>query len=283
MLMLMWPDKKTGEMQKLRFDVVSSESYEEVMAITSHPVEEGANIVDHARPEHTRLTIEGYVSNKPIYSNPDVEKYADFGKVDLYLPPEPAFDVQSVDLEIPPYPSPFSPTPGGLTRTVTGLVDNLLHPAKSKATLRRPKGVVASRFAATALRAKGDFPDRAKAIYERLLAAKDARAFIRVISKLTELDNLLIERVACPRKPEDGNGATFEVDLVRVRVVKSETVAAPEPAEARGAKLTSKGSKSAKKSPEEEKKEEVLRSTAVGIVDGAAAGVGRIVKLAGGG
>jgi hypothetical protein len=229
MLILSWTDKKTGEWRYVRFDVVTSESHEAVMSITAHPVEQGSDIVDHARPEPRRITIEGYVSNKPLMSNPGVEGVASF---------------QSVDLGIQQQPS--SP----LDRDVFA---RLTPSAASRATV---------------LKADGDFPDRARAVVDTLQQVRLDRAFVRVVSKLGDIDSLLIERVAVPRTPEDGDGLTIQIDLLWVRIVRSETVRAPLPAEARGAALVSKGSKAAQKSDNDAKKQ--LKSVLAGTFDAGA-------------
>ncbi len=58
-LKLTWEDPKTKLLRKFAFDVVTAESYEALMSITSHPVEKGADVTDHAREEPIALTIEG--------------------------------------------------------------------------------------------------------------------------------------------------------------------------------------------------------------------------------
>jgi hypothetical protein len=87
------------------------------------------------------------------------------------------------------------------------------------------------------------FENRARAIYTALARAQRERARITVSIMVVDVDDMLIEKLSVPRQKEDGNGATFSLELQRVRVVKSETVNAPMPAEARGAKKESKGTK----------------------------------------
>ncbi len=71
-----------------------------------------------------------------------------------------------------------------------------------------------------------------------------------------------------PRTVEDGNGATFQVELTQVRVVKSETVDAPVPAELRGATDVSKGVKATDKKNDDKLKKQyssTLVSTGKGL------------------
>jgi len=219
-LTLLWVTKKSKDLRYIKFDVCTQETYEAIIALTAHPVEEGVDVVDHARPEPERITVEGFISNKPLPGN--VLGSGAFLR-------DPKMNAQSVALNLPPLPSPFSPTPGGLTRAVTGFVDKLLNPPPSKITVYKPD---------TAL-------NRAREALILFEEAKTDAALITVVSGMHWLDTMMLERYACTRTAEGGNGATFQVDLKRVRIVKTETVDAPQPAEARGAPSESKGSKAA--------------------------------------
>jgi hypothetical protein len=50
----------------IEFDVVVSEAHDAEVEVTEHPVEQGADITDHARVKAVTLTIEGIVSNTPL-------------------------------------------------------------------------------------------------------------------------------------------------------------------------------------------------------------------------
>lgn len=249
MLLLTWKDKKSGDTKFVRFDAVTDETHESVLQLTKHPVEDGSSISDHASDDPQKINIVGYVSNKPLYSNPYTEKYSEY---------------QSMDLDLPKVPSSFSPTPGGLTRAVTGFVDNLLNPPPSKATVFKPKG---------------DFPDRAYQMYETLKEAQKNRARVTVSSSMQELEDMIIVRLQVPRSTEDGNGATFHLDLEQVTIVQSETVAAPSPVEARGMPNQSQGSKQAVK--EDKSKDEKKKTLLKRLEDAGADGLGKLGKAAG--
>lgn len=47
-------------------DAVVSEQHTRTNTVTDHPVEEGANISDHSRPEPDRVQVEIYVSDTPL-------------------------------------------------------------------------------------------------------------------------------------------------------------------------------------------------------------------------
>lgn len=239
MLRLTWVTKR-GELKGARFDAVTAESHDAVMAITSHPVEEGADVADHARLEPKTLSIEGYVSNKPLLSNPDVEKNWAFQNVTLNLPKSPAGA------------SVF--TPGGLTQAAVGAIGSLLGAKKAVDQ-------------AYVLKANGAPPDRARLMFELLAQAQEDKARITVVSTSVQtITNMLIARLGVPRTLADGNGLTFQVDLQRVRIVSSERVDA-RPIEARGAALANKGSQAVKAA--DAKKEVKAKSVLANLGDSA--------------
>lgn len=59
---LIFDDQNTS----IGLDVVPSENHVISSTITDHPVEEGSNISDHARPDPDRLTLECIISNTPL-------------------------------------------------------------------------------------------------------------------------------------------------------------------------------------------------------------------------
>jgi hypothetical protein len=54
-----------GEDRSIQFDAVLSEEHSGGATVTEHPVEKGAAITDHVRPEQERVTIEALVTNTP--------------------------------------------------------------------------------------------------------------------------------------------------------------------------------------------------------------------------
>lgn len=224
MLVLTWQEPVTGQTIEVQFDVVTSDTYDAVMALSTHPVEKGAAITDHAREEPLHLSIEAFVSNSPLPSNPGVTK--------LMAP-------KSIDLQSRyPKPDPSGssiPSPGSVTRAVVGAVQELASPTLP------PRAVV---MAAT----DGRLAGRARDVFEKLEAARTGRLFVTVSTKLVDLDSMLIERVSVARNVETFGGLPFSVDLSQVRVVSSETVDWPKPAQPRGAKKVNKGSQATEES-----------------------------------
>lgn len=236
-VLLTWEDD-SGDTIAVRFDVVTSENHEGTQTVTDYPVEEGVDATDHARPGLDTLSIEGLVSNTPLYSNPGVEKLGDFAPSELDLPDGPG--------------------PRNLTGLVSAGISALTGGAKAKS--------------ATVLQ-QTEFKDRVRATYEALQDARTKSRMLRVETSLREYENMLALRVATPRTAEDGKSAKFQVDLREVRTVKLKTVDAPIPAEPRGAIAKALGSKTTKKD-DEQTAEQKRKSLAAKLVDGGAGLVG---------
>lgn len=235
-LSLAWLDS-SGAIISVRFDAVTSETHEALMTITDHPVEVGANVVDNAREMPQTIAIEGYVSNKPLASNPGVGALLKVQPLDLTveLPNQPEY--QNLPLNLPKKDLQPSLT------VITGAIKDLLHPPPSSATVRRPALFTKYGISVATQSPSGDFPDRVRDMYEALTKARVDRSLIRVVSAIEDIDAMMISQISVPRTIEDGNGATFHVELRKIRLVSSESVNAPAAAEDRGKVAVSKGSK----------------------------------------
>lgn len=237
---LRWKNKETGKYVIAQFDACSSESVESILSITKHPVEDGDDVSDYAHPEADKITIEGYVSNTPLPSNPNAYDPSDpiaksgslvWTSVPLVL--ERNVDTKSYGEAGPSLGDQIGgalamASPGGLTRMVTGAINGLLNPPPTD--YHAYIGV-------------SGFSDRARDMYLLLREAQRTCMRIEVGIKVTTIFDMMIAKLHSPRTAKEGQGATFQLDMQRVRIVKSATVNAPDPAEARGqpaAKLTPK-------------------------------------------
>ncbi len=243
-LKLSWEDKATGTLQIVRFDVVSTESYEALMSITSHPVEKGADVTDHAREEPIAVTLEGFLSFTPLYQNPGVENLAGYSNKPLkpLYPPKlggaPIF------------------TPGGLASAVGGAIGDLLSP---------PKPPEANSLAFTSVDAASK---RVLDKIEMLQKARKSATRIRVLAGggAHDLEDMMIARLGLPRTPEDAGGMVVQLELKQVRIVSSEIVAAPVSAELRGQPIESKGSKAGDKASDKQAAQ--AKSLSASLFDG---------------
>lgn len=59
----------TAPDSQIAFDCTVSERHSDQLTITDHPVEEGANVSDHAQKEPPVLELNGIISNQPILLN----------------------------------------------------------------------------------------------------------------------------------------------------------------------------------------------------------------------
>lgn len=247
-----------GKFITVYFDATTKESVESALSITTHPVEEGSDITDHAHEGPDHISVEGYISNKPLPSNPGVTGTTGYGPV--YAPSSLEFKRMPLkrigedlftDLgESPPNlldsikGAVSAVSPGGLTKLVMGGLEGLLHKPPDHAVV----------FAAS------DFgwEDRARRVYQLLRAAQSIRARVEVGIKMVTLSDMLIAKLSAPRTPKDGGGCSISLDLQRVRIVRSATVFAPLPAEDRGQPEKPAGVKA----PEDDKGEKKLVSAA---------------------
>lgn len=215
-VVLTWKDP-LGQAGSVQFDVVTSDTYEAVMSVTSHPVERGAPITDHARPEPVKLSLEAFVSATPLPSNLTEEERQT--RVMDYLPTPLDYSSANQAQSAPIY------TPGGLTQALTKLV-----------SAEKPLPQIVNAF-----RAQGVMPDRPRLVFERLEYARTQRLFVSVATKYHSIDNMLIERVNVARSTESSGGLPFQVDLVQVRVASTQVVSYPVPSSPRAAPEVKKG------------------------------------------
>jgi hypothetical protein len=263
--LILWQDPDTAALGVIRLDAVTSESPEDTVAITEHPVEQGANVVDHARVEPTRLSIEGVVSTIP---NPNVDTDAGFQVIAISVPGRRQLKAQTKTLQ-PPQP-PITPSLGGLVSAGIGALLGTSIKAQFTGDTEPNKTTTQIRgYKQTAAR------NRVRDVYDALLRAQAARAFVTVSTRDRDYFDMMIERVAKPRSVDNGSSAQFQIDFKRVRVASSKTVASPKPAEARGKTSTNKGSQAAKKKTDEKP----FKSVAAALAD---AGIDPIHLGAGG-
>lgn len=193
------------------FDLTVSEGHEATSEVTEHPVEQGSNIADHVRQNPQGLSLEMYVTNTPIE---DIGR----GSVDV------------LELDLPHYTPPLLPTPGSLFAAAQNAITNAItggpQPLKVQVL---------------------EFPqpfDRIKEIHDQLLDLWKAGGTMSVVTSVRTYDTMVLTKISLPRT--EPGGATFSLDLKQIRTVTTATVAAPKPAEKRGAPGAAKGSQSTK-------------------------------------
>lgn len=189
-----------GQLQLIVFDAVTRDVHESTAEITEHPIEEGANISDHVRPNLDTVELQAIVSNHPIR--------------------EPRTQMDGVigaqgELEITGVRSPpFVGALGAAARVVLGGAPVVL----AKANVLLFDGEV----------------DRVRTVYDELLRLKNSGTVIGILTSLRNYDNMLIRRISPIREAASGNSLFVTVEATEVNIVSSEVADAPDPEETRG-------------------------------------------------
>jgi hypothetical protein len=241
---IIWTDD-AGAVVSCIFDVDEQETHDLQNVITEHPVETGSDISDNVRPQLRRFTVEGFVTDSPLFSNPGVFNSS------AYV---------TLELQIPKYPLLVSES--ALIEAGVGAIGAALF-GKPKDNARLLK-----------LDKSTDSQSRKKAIFDALDDARTNARTCRIFTTLFTYTNMVIEQITVTRAPDDGNGATFTVTLKEVQFVSSDVVDAPEPAEISGAVKNASGSKN---TADDDAKKAALKDTL--LSQGADALGGLVQKL----
>jgi hypothetical protein len=231
-----WEDASGAE-QVAVFDTDMQEVHERANVIPEHPVEVGQDVADDVRRELRRFAVEGCVSDTPLVSSPGaVEQGGEF---------------REVELQIAPIPLKF-----GVSQLAGAAIDAI---GDAILGTGAPK-VHMFRF--------DDLPSRKRAAFELLEGIWEDAQVVRIITSMSEYDNMILESLTATRTPDDGDGAKFSIAFKEILRVKSELVLAPEPAEVLGQPKVSAGSKHVE--DDQERAAEVKKTILAKIVDSGA-------------
>ncbi len=248
MATLFWTNQDSGELETFKFDATTSEDPSDVVTITDHPVEVGVNIVDHARPEPERITLEGVITDTPHHGNLNDDD-TDYTDQPLSLTVDGMGDpgTQTLKLDVPDPPLALSPS--GLIDAGIGAVGGAIFggPKNEATAWGTPSRTTASKQS-TVLKSASPL-SRSRRAYDKIIGVKNAAELITIHTSHREYFDMLIERVGAPVTADDGDGLKFSIDLRRLKIAESQTVQSPQPTEARGAAMKSLGSQAAKEDP----------------------------------
>jgi len=190
--------------QEIDFDLIESETHTNASELTEHPVEKDSDVTDHVKHDPIELSLKVWVTNAPIEEQ---DAYGGgFGKVQLQLPP------------VPPPANP---------------IDQLFQAIKGAILGPVPPPVV------NVLLFQDEF-DKVQDTHIALTALERSGLSSTVVTSTMNYPNMILEKVDY-EKTEAGSGS-FELGFKQVRIVTTSTVAAPAPAEPRGAPPVKKGS-----------------------------------------
>ena len=229
---LSWYDA-AGDYQVVQFDVCTVETHELDCEITEFPVELAPGMTDQIILKPAVLTLEGYVSDKPLPQNTPGEGGP--RPTALKIPGVPAYEQYFKKLDVPASPLKYN------AAAVVGAVFSALVVGGTEVQARRIAG---QRIDTQSVNPwQYDDPDsRMVSTYNLLRQARAERVQIRCLTALSDTEGLAIESLRVPRTLEDGSGAVFNLVLRQITIAQSETVDAPKPAEVSGKKSASAGS-----------------------------------------
>jgi hypothetical protein len=228
-----------GQRQVLQFDVVTDEIQEGAADVTEHPVEQGPNVSDHVRPLLNTVSLEGYISNEPLF---------DTGGRGAAL--------KSIDLDVKTYVAPLAPTPGALFSALGGAISKLF-------------GGSSPIVQASVLKFNSAF-DAVSDTWALLETLRKTGQLLTVYTTVDEYDNMVLIKNRLPRDAGSGTGGRFSLDFKQIRLVQVALVTAPVPTEKRAVKKVDKGPQGPKPDPTPAQR----KSTAKAAAQAAAARLG---------
>jgi hypothetical protein len=186
-----------------------------VNTVTDHPVERGANITDHVRPDPVRLNLVGFVSNAPIdipldNANGAVEQRlthyvnrAGYRKITPLLSAGVPVQIAQTSLGFRPPTPPQGPAGAVMVRNEREY------------------------YAGARVLAFSTEFDRARAVFDELVSLRNLGTLLRIETDIADYENMVIESLTVPRDTSVGDALQFELTLKQVIIAESELVAAP--------------------------------------------------------
>ena len=238
-----------GTLDLVQLDVYDSETHGMPTEVTEFPVEDGPDISDNVRRKPKTLTIEGYVSDTPLPQNHGsglASKTADLGPRTLNVPATASFGSKLTKLDVPS--SPLRPQLTALASAgFSALAGALGFDQGTSANFRTVNPAQQTTVTVQSWSWAG-WSSRVAETFALLEKAYDNACLMTVTTDLKVYTNMVFadNGLQVPRKTEDGNGAPFSLSLKQIRVVNSQTVAAPKPLEPSGQLKKSVGTKAPK-------------------------------------
>jgi hypothetical protein len=202
----------------IEFDAVMREVHTNTVSVTAHPVEKGAAVNDHIRPEPDKLSIEAWVSDTPLV--------------------EPATQTDGVR--------------GSVTsESMTVPYSQMVAPG-TKQTLQMNISFQALRFDGKLARRIGVYT----ALREVQEQGKLCSVRNEAKGGLRDYDEMVIVSISLPRGVENGTAQVFNIEMQHVRIVETRRVDAGAPAAAPKKKKKKKGNQGKKEITDKDKKKE---------------------------
>lgn len=195
-----------GERHTLRFDGVLSESSTDESEVTEYTIEDGSPVTDHIRDLNGEVTLQVIMTNTPMHG-------------ESYVTGEKIGSVNTIQLDIPKFTPPFSPTPGGALNAVKGAASDVL-------------GFADRPVMASVLMFRKDHNFIAEML-EALREVKRMRYQCSIITAISDYEGMVLKSIS-PSRSSGEDTAVFDLTFKKINVVTTKKVAAPRPAEPRG-------------------------------------------------
>jgi hypothetical protein len=222
MITLLYTDK-SGKLQTLDFDATLRELHTGTAQATEHPVESGADITDHVRPDRARLSADLFVTNTPIG-----KVAASLGGANIPLQLEGTTRVMTSSAKVSGGGSFPIRVPGMRTAAA---------PISVTPAVREDKSYVVS---GNVLQFPVRF-DRVTDVWATLDGLRRSSSLVQVLSSLRTYDNMAISSLSTPVTVDDA--VTIAVEFTEIFVAESQTIDAPLPKEKRATKVKPQGPK----------------------------------------
>jgi hypothetical protein len=188
--------EKNGAVVEIEFDAVLRLTPNTSSTATSHPVQKGAPISDHVRPEPLRLSVEAMVTNTPI-KVPRTQMNGVTGTVTS----------QGMDVRISTVVGPGVRQPSSVTVPVTAL--------RFSDKFDRVRDVYRE------LRA---IQDASQPVSIRTMKGSDDSGNEVEAHGLEDYEDMVIVSLSAPRDAQSGSAVAFTFDAQKVRIVDTTTI-----------------------------------------------------------
>ena len=192
-----------GQTYSIQIDATLSESHVFQNTVTDHPIEGGAAITDHSRPNPVRLGLTGMISNHPLVLPLD------------HIGNEITESTRNVDVVVRPR-----------VRVIPVVSATAPFRAPDPRQDIAVSANITPGYSATAKVLEfTDTFDRARAVFESLVAVRDAGTLVRVVTGLREYTSMVIESLTIPVDAGTGEALIFDIGLKQVILAVTQTAA----------------------------------------------------------
>jgi hypothetical protein len=261
-----WTDA-AGASHSFYPDLVLTEKWDNGATCTEHPVEQGANVIDHVRVELIKCALTIFATNEPVGANNFSDPGAPQGVALTGPTPSPGVYPTSVqaakwnsnltargialaagDLAATAAASAIGGEIGGVAGAATilgaGLLEGLLLPGSASnvsQSIASTPTVAAQVSGVGTVMYFSETQDFVEATIQLLLYLKATTQIISMFGSKQSLPSMVIENVSYTREEATGTGAEITIDFKEMRFVTTQTVSVPLPSLPSAANVIAKG------------------------------------------